>query len=180
MSWKEQVTLQLGYPGKPYAAALRICHGSQDLVRSMGQFLWDDAKIDDLRDFLPSEANSQATWREELRADVENIDDHVDVIACEQESQLFLRELLHAEGENLTNVLCVAASFFDVSRKRVRRYVSSCEHAALHNGKEELPSGIFAPGVYAEIMKALVQHTELNDDTSLAMLRETLPPAICH
>ena len=98
--------------------------------------------------------------------------------ACQQQSQQTLKQHLRAERDNLTSFLCQAGSFFNVCQRQVRRYLRSCQGAALLKRNQERVSGIFSPEVQADILEALMLHKHLKDDDSLAQLRKCLPEAI--
>ena len=97
---------------------------------------------------------------------------------CQQKSQLTLRAHLQVSRNTMINVLCEACSYLNVGRRKVRKYLTTCLHAALNRDRSKLVSGIFSPYIQANILEALTCHKHFNDDTSLEELRETLPSAL--
>ena len=78
----------------------------------------------------------------------------------------------------MINFLYEPCSCFNVPRKKVRKYLKSCLHAALHRDRSELISGIFSPETHADILEALLNYKHFKDDTCLALLRKSLPSAL--
>ncbi len=97
---------------------------------------------------------------------------------CRHKSQQTLGEYLRSERDNLTDLFCQACVFFKISRSRVKRYVRSCEGAALRLEGDKEISGIFAPETQANILEALQWHRYINNDTSLEELRNKIPSVL--
>ena len=97
---------------------------------------------------------------------------------CQQQCQLTSTEHLQATRNNLMNLVCEAGSFCNVSRAKVRKYLKYCMNSAVHRGSADLAFGIFSPGAIADILEALVGHKYFYDNTSLALLRKSLPSAL--
>ena len=74
--------------------------------------------------------------------------------------------------------LCKAYSFFNVSRRKVRKYLHVCLNAALQRDRSEVISGVFSPDTHADILEVLLNHKYFKDDASFALLRKSLPSAL--
>ena len=99
----------------------------------------------------------------------------------------YLQSLLHedattqavylaSEYNSITDFLLPAVAPWNVTRKRVRRWVRSCAGSALRrleNG--HFITGIFTPEMQANILYAIREHENCRTDESLALLRAQLP-----
>jgi len=94
----------------------------------------------------------------------EEPNDHVDVFG-EGGSWETLRTCLHSDVDDFMNLLSQAAEYFNLSRKRVRRYF-------LHSPWQ------FSAETEASILEALAEHHYHNDAASLHALHFVLPQAL--
>ena len=88
-------------------------------------------------------------------------------------------DFLTSEYNQITEFLLPAVKPWDVTRKRVRRWVRSCVGATLHrlDGGQAI-AGIFTPEVQASILYATAEHEICQTDESLAALRAQLPQSL--
>ncbi len=94
----------------------------------------------------------------------------------EPESQ---RLVLTAESVRLMKLLLPTVQPFDVSRKRLRRWLRSCLSATwyyLRDGNRI--TGIFTPEMQAAILDAVREYTNFPCDETLEKLRAQIPPTI--
>ena len=90
-----------------------------------------------------------------------------------------LAQHLREERLRMCNFLEPAAKYFGVCRRKVYRYLYSCESVACRNLKRnDSISGIFLPETHADILAALMKHTYHKTDCTLQALRDTLPESL--
>ena len=100
---------------------------SDHLTQSMEQLVTNVENEDEFVKFLKNMKAEFPSYASEVNCLLQ---------ACQQQSTLTLQQHLRSRREDLINFLCHAGEFCEVSRTTVRRYVRSCEGAALHKANE--------------------------------------------
>ena len=91
------------------------------------------------------------------------------------------RQLLHKERHRLTNWLSPMAQIFDVTRKRTRQWIRSCEGAACHNiPLKQTFTGVFSPEMQGAILAAFADYTAFPNEKTKAALYKAMPGQLLH
>ena len=166
---EDQKKAETDYNAFAIPQTIRISDWCRDLVDRVEQIVNSEENMDEFTHCLKTLQNDFPMYKAQVNGLLSS---------CQQHSPATLRVHLKSERMHLIDFLYEAGKCFNASRHKIRRYIISCEWAALKQDKEELISGIFSPERHADILEALAQHKFYNSDESLEHLRDTLPPAI--
>ena len=146
--------------------SIRITDWSQDFLERVQDIVNSIDNIKEFSHFVTSLKNDFPRYKAQAETLIEYYKQH---------SPATLREHLRSEREHLVDFLLEAAQYFIVRRFVIRKYLTSCEHAAR---KQDSASGIFSPDRDADILEALMKHQFYLSEDSLQHLRDTLPGAL--